>query len=94
MPSIKSGRFITAVYKVEEEEVDEWGQEAFDSRVNGIIKLVFAEGEAGRDVCLEDDNLIDIEIHSRSFGIKESGKCYWTLFETWDEAKAAFDKIV
>lgn len=94
MPSIKSGRFITAVYKVEEDEQDNWDDEVFNSRDDGVIILVFTGEEAERNITLSDCGLIDVKIHCESFGIKKSGDSYWTLFETWDEAKAAFDKLV
>lgn len=96
MPSIKSGRFITTLNKSKMEGDDEdWSTEEMD-RIDskGFIKLTLPAEDAVHNFGFNDESLFSIEITHNGYGIKKNGNYYWDLFKSWDEAKAAFDKIV
>ncbi len=96
MPSIKSGRFITTLNKSKVEgDVEDWSTEEMD-RIDskGFIKLTFPAEEANNNIDFMDGSLFSIEVTHNGYGIKKNGDYYWDLFKSWDEAKAAFDKLV
>lgn len=96
MPSIKSGRFITTLNKSKVEgDIEDWSAEEMgriDSK--GFVKLTLPAEESRNAVNFMDESLFSVEITHNGYGIKKNGDDYWDLFKSWDEAKAAFDKLV